>query len=498
MLLCRMEFFRLLLIVTIGILFTLVLVEQLSPGLITEGFTVKPSYWSFYTAPRSDIGPEQEDSSVVRDPRFFNDYVNVSRIGQHYDFCRMVSEKDDESNYFFACALAGTDQLDSLKFRTPSVKDGFRVSYDDYMRDTNGDGRDDYCRILKWKDGTFQPVCSRSTDVGFDAKEVVDSNPPEHISTLLKFYDGCVLWLRFFGDMKDCVEEKIQVQISGKLTIDETPRKDHTEGIQFLGGDQFLRISDSADLTLGTNVPIRSIRAWMVWVYFDEFTNNAKIFDFGNGAGKDNVFLGILGKGDYEIDQEALRPICGSDDATIPTQKTGAQPVQELHPAELMKTSNGNVDEFTCTSFETFPRRLPPSTVEPIKRKKTQKATLLYEVWDKQSRKMRAKATNAIPLNAWTHIAVTAIGNDAFRPNIAVYVNAKKVLEKESGWLPATSSMSNCYIGKSNWMNDVSQYENRDELFKGRLFDFRAYRRGLSEDLIQESYDWGKDMLNVK
>jgi hypothetical protein len=160
-----------------------------------------------------------------------------------------------------------------------------------------------------------------------------------------------------------------------------------------------------------------------------------------------------------------------------------------------MKSSSANVDEFSCTSFEIYPRKLKPSTVEPIKMKKTNKATLIYEVWDKQSRKMRVKVNNIIPLQKWTHITVTAIGNDAFRPNIAIYVNGVKQMEKESGWLPATSSMSNCYIGKSNWANDTSQYENRDELFKGRLFDFRAYRRSLSEDLIQESYDWGKEIL---
>jgi hypothetical protein len=491
-----MEFFRILLILTLIILFTFILTEQLSPGLVTEGFaTPNSSYWSFFSAPRSDIGPDQEDSSVVRDPRFFNDYANVSRIGQLYDFCRLVAPTDDPENYFFACALAGTDQLDSLKFRTPSAKDGFRTSYDDYMRDTNGDGRDDYCRILKWKDGSFQAVCSRATDTGFDSKEIVDADPPEAIARLLRFYDGCVLWLRFFGDLKDCVEPSLKVLTSGKVSIDETPRKDNTDGVQFLGGDQFLRIADSSDLSLGMNVPIRSIRAWMIWVYFDEFTNNAKFFDFGNGPGKDNVFLGILGKGDSAIDQEALRPICGADDSTVPTGKSGAQPVQELHPAALMKSSSANVDEFSCTSFEIYPRKLKPSTVEPIKMKKTNKATLIYEVWDKQSRKMRVKVNNIIPLQKWTHITVTAIGNDAFRPNIAIYVNGVKQMEKESGWLPATSSMSNCYIGKSNWANDTSQYENRDELFKGRLFDFRAYRRSLSEDLIQESYDWGKEIL---
>lgn len=497
-----MELFRILLIITLTILFTVVIIENLSPGLLTEGFAVastpKTSYWSFFAAPRSDIGPDQEDRDVVRDVRFFNGYANVSRIGQEYDFCRMVGPKDDTDNMFFACALAGTDKLDSLKFRSSSVKDGFRVSYDDYMKDTNSDGRDDYCRILKWKDGTFQPVCSRATDVGFDSKEVIDPDPPERIATLLRFYDGCVMWLRFYGDMKDSVEPSLRVQLAGKMAIDETPRKDTSNGLQFMGGNEFLRISDSSDLTLGTNVPLRSIRAWMVWVYFDEFTNNAKIFDFGNGAGRDNVFLGILGKGDSALSESPIRPICGDYDSTLPTDKSGAQPVEEVDPQTLMKTSDANVDEYSCTGFEVMPRRLKPSVVGEIKTKKTGKATLIYEVWDKQSRKMRVKADNVVPLKKWTHICITATTSDAFRPNIAMYINGKKVAEKESGWLPSTSSMTNCYLGKSNWSNDVSKYENRDELFKGRMFDFRAYRRTVSQSLIDDSYNWGKEILQLE
>jgi hypothetical protein len=110
---------------------------------------------------------------------------------------------------------------------------------------------------------------------------------------------------------------------------------------------------------------------------------------------------------------------------------------------------------------------------------------------------MRIKVNNSIPLNKWVHITVTATNNDAFRPNMAVYIDGKKVLEKESGFLPSTGSMTNCYLGKSNWSNGVSQYENRDELFKGRIFDFRAYKTSLSEQLIQESYDWGKGKLGL-
>jgi hypothetical protein len=111
---------------------------------------------------------------------------------------------------------------------------------------------------------------------------------------------------------------------------------------------------------------------------------------------------------------------------------------------------------------------------------------------------MRIKVNSAIPLKRWTHITITTMSDDAFRPNISVYIDAKKVFEKESGWLPAASSMTNCYLGKSNWSSSTSQYENRDELFKGKLFDFRGYKRSLSDGMIQDSFEWGKKTLSLK
>lgn len=500
-----MELLSIVLFGTLIIIVTLALIEVYWPNSLIEGFTSgdkgpRTSFWSRYTAPSSDVDPDKEDYSLTRDPRFFADYADVTRMGVKYDFCRLVENKSEPENFFFACALNGTDNLDTTKFRTAGTADGFRISQDDYMRDINGDGRDDYCRILKWKDGTWQAVCARATDTGFDSKEVVDAEPPEETALLLRMYQDCVMWLRFFGDMKDTVGN-VKVHISGALAIDETPKKDKAQGLEFLGGNQYLRLSDSADLTLGTNVPLRSVRCWMIWAYFDEFTNNAKLFDFGNGAGKSNVFLGIYGKGDMSAEDADLRPaLCnGSEFDTVPTEKSGAQPVTELDPKDLMKTSDANVDEYTCIGFETMPRKLKPSfATKPAKVKPTGKATLLYEVWDQQSRKLRLKLSNVIPKQKWVHICVTARNNDGFRPNIAIYINGQKKIEKENGWLPSTSSMSNCYIGKSNWANAVGNFENKDELFRGKLFDFRAYRAYLNEAQIQESYDWGKEKLGIE
>lgn len=497
-----MDIFPVLLLFSIVAIVLLLIIETWAPSITLEGFktlTAPTSYWAGLVAPRYDIGPDQEDFNFIRDPRYFNDYADVTRIGVNYDFCRMVAPVDDKTNYFFACALAGTENLSSTKFRTDSVSDGFRISTDDYMRDINGDGRDDYCRILKWRDGSYQPVCAKATDLGFDTREIVDSDPPEAIQTLLQFYQGCVIWLRFYGNLLDTVEN-VKVQTSGNLAVDETPRRDSTEGQRFDGINQFLRLSDTSDLSLGMKVPLRSIRAWHVWVKFDEFTNNAKIFDFGNGSAKSNVFLGLYGKGDQAAQGEDLRPLLcgpGGEGSTVPSGTSGAQPPLEMTPKHLMETTDANVNEFRCVGFEAQPRKLPKTTVNEFRKRPTGRATLLYEVWDQQQRKMRIKLNNAFPKGQWTHVVITAINNDAFRPNVAVYINGKLMVVKESGFLPAASSMTNCYIGKSNWSNSVSQYENRDELFKGSLFDFRAYTTSLSEDLIAQSYDWGLEKLGL-
>jgi hypothetical protein len=118
-------------------------------------------------------------------------------------------------------------------------------------------------------------------------------------------------------------------------------------------------------------------------------------------------------------------------------------------------------------------------------------------VWDKQARKLQVKLNAVIPVRRWTHIAITATTTDAFRPSIGFYINSTKVYDKGDGFLPSSSLMTNCYLGKSNWTDEISTYDNSDELFHGRLFDFRAYKRPLSKTLIRDSYEWGKDKLHL-
>jgi hypothetical protein len=478
--------------------------ELFWPQKVLEGFenvipVLNPNagYFAKFVPRRGDVGPDQEQGGYKQDPRYFRGYVDVQRLGVDHDFCRMVEMKD---NKFFACALAGTENLSSVSFRTPSTADGFRLSRDDYMRDIEGKGRSAYCRILKGKRGTYEPLCNRALDTEFDSELAVDPEPPAETQMLLRFYDGCIFWYRFRDDMVDYIGTTNLLR-AGQMKIDEKPNPEVTEGLRFNGIDQFLRIGDSPELELGYNVPLRSMRAMMIWVYFDEFTNNAHIVDFGDGPGRNNIVLGIIGKGDAFItDAAILRPplLCG-EDTTLPTSPSGAQPADVVSPQELLRTTDANVDEFNCMGFEGNPRRLPPSRVvdKTIKGPKN-KATLLYEVWDNQQRVMRLRVPSIIPLKTWTHICVTAKSDDAFRPDIGIYVNGEQVFVEPSGFLPQTSTLSNCYLGKSNWANATSQYENKDELFKGKMFDFRAYKTPLPDRVIQESVSWGKKKLDVE
>lgn len=494
-------------ILVLCLLATIAVAELLAPQRVREGFeslvpvlSPKAGYFAQFAPRRGDISEGSEQAGYIQDPRYFMGYADVQRLGFDHDFCRMVESKSDEATKFFACALAGTENLDGIGFRTQTVRQGFRLSRDDYMRDIEGIGRAAYCRILKGKDGSYQPLCNRALDKEFDTELVLDSQPPADIQTLLRFYQGCVFWYRFRDDMVDSVNNTRILTVGG-AKVPEKPNPPIAEGLRFNGIDQYVRLGDNVELELGSVVPLRSLRACMMWVYFDEFTNNAHVLDFGDGAGVNNIVIGIIGRGDASVtDAGILRPplLCG-EDSTVPEKPSGAQPCPVMSPQELMKTTSANVNEYQCVEFEDNPRRLPPSRIvdKTIQGPKN-KATLLYELWDAQQRKMRILVPGVIPKQKWTHICITAQNEDAFRPDIGIYVNGELVFVEPNGFLPQTSTLANCFLGKSNWFNVTSQYENKDELFKGRLFDVRGYKQVVPMGVIKESVAWGKHKLGIR
>ena len=503
--------------IVLSILVGLLILEVFAPNRLLEGFQqMNPGGGQAAPTPandptnnfltnrfdkRGDITPHSEEGGYMQDGRYFADWMDVQRLGSKRDYCRVVFPMGaGEETSFFACALAGTNGQSSIVYKSKTVKDGLKLGRDDYINTIRGDGRDAYCRILRQANGQFAPMCLAADDFAFSDKDVLDTKPPEEITTLLDFYRGCRLWFRFRDDMLDYIKGSI-VQAASGLAVDDTPRAPRTKGLVFNGKDQFLRIGDSPDLSLGNEGSLRSVRAFTVWVKFDEFTNNAHIFDFGNGQGVDNVFLGILGAGDADsAGGNTLRPDSACASTTVPTSPSGAKWCPEMRAPEALLSSSGNIDEYTCTGSEST---VDPAQAEPIsvtKKKptgQTSRATLLFEIWDARLRKMQLKINGAIPKGEWTHIAITAKGMDAMRPDILVYVNGELLYTQEAGFLPQNAITQINYIGKSNWTDAGGEYELRDELFKGSIFDFRMYNASVSEQKLKKIVHWGKKILGL-
>lgn len=486
------------------LLLIFIIVEYVRPRWFQEGFENLISvgnspFWIKWMPRRGDISIDQEEEAgYIREIRYFSGYTDVQRLGQDHDFCRMVESASDPDDVFFACALAGTDGLSSLSYRTVSKKDGFQLSRDDYMNDVLKDGRQSYCRILKTGPDTFEARCNPAKDSSFSPTLVTDTQPPPEIQTLLSFYEGCVFWLRFYDDMVDYAKN-LTVARAGGIEIDETPRPSQTEGLTFNGKDQFLRIGDSADMSFGQTVQLRYVRAFSFWVYFEEFTNNAHIFDFGNGSGKDNVFVGIVGRGNATTQSKPLLSSICLDQAitTVPTPPSGATCTEEVSPQRAMATSSANVNRWDCPLPELFGRMMKPLTEKSAESQDATTADLLYEIWDEKQRKLHIQVKDIIPLRKWVHIAITADNNDPWRPSLYIYRDGEEVYKEDAAWLPQTNETSHNYIGKSNWQNATSPYENADELFNGKLFDFRGYRTTMTPSRVKMTYAWGRKKLGL-
>lgn len=490
--------------IAVVLLILVAILEIWYPKVINEGFSSlvtigDSSFWQRWMPRRGDVGEFEEEEGYINDPRYFHGYTDVQRLGVNHDYCRMVVPKGASDDLaFFTCALGGTDGLSSVRYRTQTVREGFERSRDDYMAKFD-DGRVGYCRIIKTDSDTFECKCNVSGDDKFNNKLITDVNPPKDINLLMQFYQGIVFWLRFRDDMVDYAKN-LQIMAASGLSIPESPvNPEITEGLQFDGASQFIRLGDNKDLEFGDVVQLRYLRAISFWVYFDEFTNNAHILDFGNGAGQDNVWVGIIGRGNAGPQAEPIRPLLCGGDNTLPASPSGAQPAEVVTPQKLMETTAANVEEFECKKPEVFGRIVPPlqyGSVPKGESSPAKTADLVYEVWDHAQRKMHLKVSNAVSLKKWTHIAITATTPDPQKPTIAIYVNGEKVLE-EGGWLPQTNYTTKNYIGKSNWQDVTSQYENADELFKGRLFDLRGYRLPMNEKKIRDTVKWGRNLLGL-
>jgi len=492
----------------IALIVIVITAEWFRGHMMTEGFTdgVVPEFFGRYFPRRNDVvpGQDREEDGWIRNPRYFEGYVDLQRLGYKGDFCRVVEKENMPESRIVACALAGQEGLDSFTYRTDSIRVGMRFSRDDYFRDVNSDGREDYGRILKVAESPNDAWQALVVTAGISrfkqSSDIPDNSPPPSIADLLWFFEGIMIWYRFFDDMLD-YGENTQIKIAGDIRVNEEPRRIKTAGAEINklhGGsesengvkpaaDQYIKIGENAKLEFDTRVQLRQLRAVSVWAYFDEFSNNARIFDFGNGAGHDNVLLGIEGRGnsDTAFGNLSRRP---ADD----NQVCSAKAPKEVSPQRFLETSDAAVDTWECRGPEpvatTYPENEERPAVDP-------RANLLFEIWDTQQRKMRLRIGNCIPLRKWCHIAITTTDGSSFRPTWHVYVDGQKVYEQLDGHMPLASYTTTNYIGRSNWESDTSQYQDSDERFRGALFDLRFYRTPMSKAKIERTVLWGKTRL---
>ena len=180
---------------------------------------------------------------------------------------------------------------------------------------------------------------------------------------------------------------------------------------------------------------------------------------------------------------------------TVPDQPSGAQCVTEVSPQVAFATSRANIETYDCPSPDLFGRIMEPNEQKAGKPHDASTADLLYEIFEGKMRKLHVQVKNVFPIRKWTHIVITTTNNSAFSSGLKIYANGKLVHTEESAFLPQTNYTTTNYIGKSNWANTTSQYANADELFKGKLFDFRGYRTAFTEQKIKDTYEWGQTLL---
>ena len=204
-----------------------------------------------------------------------------------------------------------------------------------------------------------------------------------------------------------------------------------------------------------------------------------------------------MGRGNVGV-QTIPDPVC-LDQAvsTVPSAPSGQQCTEEVSPQTAMITSSANINIWDCPDPELFGKIMKPVQPKASPPGEAKTADLIYEIWDSKQRKLHIQVKNVIPLRKWVHIVITSGNNDAWKPDLKIYQNGKVVHTEAAAWLPQTNYTTNNYIGKSNWMNVTSPYDNADELFKGSIFDFRGYKTVMPEKKVKDTYKWGKKMLGL-
>lgn len=424
-------------------------------GSVKEGFTVPR---------RADIGLTSEgwgeEAGWFRDLRYTESFTDVQGLGVASDFCRAVARKGDPASLQIACALGTRDGMDTLEYRSKSVRDGFRFSRDDYWSTRNNPkGRMDYCRILRDEEtGTWASFCAVAGREGFKAAEVRDTDPPAPIKQLLEFYDGALTWLRFQDDTVDSTGlAAIEIHGMPEVPLLLNPVKSRGLQLNRISPDgskkepvDYLRWGEPDTLSLDQAIPPNQIRAICFWVWWDGFEKGAMVMEARNEA-KDRILLGIEGGG-----------------VEIPGFRA-ASPAVEVSPQQALEQGI----------------RIEPEPTPQLTRTKPSlgtSATYIFEIWDAEQRLMRLAAPmDSAKVGEWQHVAVTTTDASSWWPTWTMSVNGIQVAEKVDGRLSPALQLTENYIGRN---------------VRGCIQDFRIYRTPLTEDKLQASMAWSKPRLH--
>jgi len=111
----------------------------------------------------SQIPSRRYDIVDLGDPAYFRGWADVQGTGSANDYCRVIGKARKR---FISCNLAGTTgQGQGHKYVSLLGFDpGFTNTW--FMRDMDGDGRDDYCRCTKTHHGS-KVTCMKAGEKGF-------------------------------------------------------------------------------------------------------------------------------------------------------------------------------------------------------------------------------------------------------------------------------------------------------------------------------------------